>query len=309
MRGVSDDITTSELSERQTDKTRDLPTQLTDAERAKLEHRRSRFPADLISFNDQPSESIKDNDQSHEYMKQITMQAIKIDTQKAEIDRLNSVIAAQEKTLGEHTKALLKFNKKADGYKVHISGLETCISKLKNDIMKCQTKENQHADTLDRYNLSMTSLQKELSYFKGRVMELEGDDDEPLIQTNDTGFKDACKRISALEAELEKERAKNVASPTPNSAPTSLLGAAHLFHPGSHVNVLPEAVLACYACWAANRLCDNKTTCTQCRESRQVCKRWVCSVKVSTNHCGKEKCGLSHGPDGWLVAEKERPNW
>ena len=85
-------------------------------------------------------------------------------------------------------------------------------------------------------------------------------------------------------------------------------GAAHLVTPPGIIE-LPETVFMCIECYVKGLLCDNRSTCKNCKAGGHVCLRWKCSIHKHLGYCPEMPCALVHDEDGWLITKNAIPQW
>ena len=94
-----------------------------------------------------------------------------------------------------------------------------------------------------------------------------------------------------------------------------LLGSASLFRGAAHlvappgIAELPETVFTCIECYVKGLLCDNRSTCKNCKVGGHVCLRWKCSIHKHLGYCPEMPCALVHDEDGWLITKNAIPQW
>ena len=137
------------------------------------------------------------------------------------------------------------------------------------------------------------SAQQQLTDLRKKIQESEAKNNR-LAQD----LKETQKRYLALKGVEEKLL-----------GPASLFrGAAHLVAPPG-IAKLPETVFTCIECYVKGLLCDNCSTCENCKAGGHVCLRWKCSIHKHLGYCPEMPCALVHDEDGWLITKNAIPQW
>ena len=137
------------------------------------------------------------------------------------------------------------------------------------------------------------SAQQQLTDLRKKIQESEAKNNR-LAQD----LKETQKRYLALKGVEEKLL-----------GPASLFrGAAHLVAPPG-IAKLPETVFTCIECYVKGLLCDNCSTCENCKAGGHVCSRWKCSIHKHLGYCPEMPCALVHDEDGWLITKNAIPQW
>lgn len=137
------------------------------------------------------------------------------------------------------------------------------------------------------------SAEQQLTDLRKKIQESEAKNNR-LAQD----LKETQKRYLALKGVEEKLL-----------GPASLFrGAAHLVAPPG-IAKLPETVFTCIECYVKGLLCDNCSTCENCKAGGHVCSRWKCSIHKHLGYCPEMPCALVHDENGWLITKNAIPQW
>ncbi|KAF2013929.1 hypothetical protein BU24DRAFT_452723 [Aaosphaeria arxii CBS 175.79] len=199
---------------------------------------------------------------------------INMDTQTERVKNLLDTLKSREKLYKEMEEKLKDTENKVKE------------AKTEAGYLKAQLREAQKTDTpsaLDKFATFEAQIKQKNSEI-GRLREAQ---------------RKADKVLQNKQAQIEK---------TSNEL-TALRGAAHLVAPSSKKQ-LPRGVFSCIECFVHNADCDLKAICSNCREEGKKCLRWRCSLVHRFGQCPEgHMCPMKHDPEGWLYAQKDRPQW
>lgn len=176
-----------------------------------------------------------------------------------------------------------------------VQGLAQKERRIRDLGTKLAEYENKCAFLSERLRQSVIagSAEQQLTDLRKKIQESEAKNNR-LAQD----LKETQKRYLALKGVEEKLL-----------GPASLFrGAAHLVAPPG-IAKLPETVFTCIECYVKGLLCDNCSTCENCKAGGHVCSRWKCSIHKHLGYCPEMPCALVHDEDGWLITKNAIPQW